>query len=326
MKLSIAASTYTESEEVLARFLSSVDGQIGINGKRDVEILLVDDSGSARFSIEFLSSFRNLRIEYVVQAHGGISKARNAGLRMAEGDYVLFCDTDDCLFSCISLAQVLLELNSHPEIDIFVFDFLEELPDGRFLNHTGDFLRAHAKVFSKSFLKHKDLKFAEELAINEDSYFVSLARNLTKNIRVVPIPIHVWRYRENSISRSKEFQFQQFHTILDASSRLIEELDQRKLATAPQYVTQMFLHVYFRLQFPEWDSEENQPAKQHLEAKFAKYARKYRHHFDPAIAALQYREERALSFGGTILEKETLSQFLERAGNGSSTEVPCLSI
>ncbi len=62
----------------------------------DFELILVDD-GSADQSGMICESLAELddRITVLHQSNGGVSKARNSGLRMATGQYIMFCDSDD---------------------------------------------------------------------------------------------------------------------------------------------------------------------------------------------------------------------------------------
>lgn len=62
----------------------------------NLEIICIDDGstdGSERILDEFKK--RDDRIRTVHKENGGESSARNAGLRMATGEYIAFCDCDD---------------------------------------------------------------------------------------------------------------------------------------------------------------------------------------------------------------------------------------
>lgn len=65
---------------------------------RDFEAILVDDGstdGSAAICREYAE--RDARFRYHYKENGGVSAARNAGIEMARGEWLLFADSDDLL-------------------------------------------------------------------------------------------------------------------------------------------------------------------------------------------------------------------------------------
>ena len=62
----------------------------------DIEILLVDDGSSDR-SGEICDSYaqKDERIRVFHTVNSGVSEARNRGIEEAEGDYLVFVDSDD---------------------------------------------------------------------------------------------------------------------------------------------------------------------------------------------------------------------------------------
>lgn len=79
-------------EKYLGTCLDSLLGQTF----RDVEVICVND-GSTDASGEILKEYaaRDVRLKVVSQANAGAGAARNAGLAVASGEYVSFCDPDD---------------------------------------------------------------------------------------------------------------------------------------------------------------------------------------------------------------------------------------
>lgn len=83
-----------QTEKYLWRCVESVRKQ----SYKDLEILLIDD-GSTDKSPAICDNLALLdkRVKVVHKANGGISSARNEGLKIAKGDYVTFLDSDDFL-------------------------------------------------------------------------------------------------------------------------------------------------------------------------------------------------------------------------------------
>ncbi len=65
---------------------------------RDIEILLVDD-GSTDLSPSMCDAYAEAdpRIQVIHKKNGGLSDARNAGMSVASGEYLVFVDSDDYL-------------------------------------------------------------------------------------------------------------------------------------------------------------------------------------------------------------------------------------
>ena len=58
-----------------------------------MEIIVVDD-GSTDNSAEYVKAYDDSRIRYIFKENGGVSSARNAGIRAASGEWLLLLDAD----------------------------------------------------------------------------------------------------------------------------------------------------------------------------------------------------------------------------------------
>ena len=83
----------------------------------DTEIILVDDaSPDACPSICDEYALKDTRIKVIHKENGGLSDARNAGLDIATGDYVLFVDSDDYIVS--DMVEQLMYMTEKSGVDI----------------------------------------------------------------------------------------------------------------------------------------------------------------------------------------------------------------
>ena len=125
MKLSIIIPIYNV-EQYLRKCIDSVLNQ----DYSDYEIILVDDGstdGSGAICDEYASpSFvnsltRSVVIKVIHQKNGGLSTARNAGIKAARGTYLCFVDSDD--YWEPNVLGGLMEQIERDKLDVLRFDY-----------------------------------------------------------------------------------------------------------------------------------------------------------------------------------------------------------
>ena len=106
--ISIIIPTYNRADEVVRAIESGL-----AQTHQPCEVIVVDD-GSTDATPEQIARYGQ-RIQAVRQANQGRSAARNSGLRMARGEYVIFLDSDDALLPSMAATQ-LAHLQKHPHM------------------------------------------------------------------------------------------------------------------------------------------------------------------------------------------------------------------
>lgn len=93
IKVSVIVPVYNV-EKYLSRCVDSIINQT----LKEIEIILVDD-GSPDQSPQICDEYalKDERIQVIHKLNNGVSSARNAGLKVAQGDYIFFVDSDDWL-------------------------------------------------------------------------------------------------------------------------------------------------------------------------------------------------------------------------------------
>lgn len=122
MKFSIIIPVYN-----VIKYIPECLSSILIQSFDDYEIILVDD-GSTDGSGELCDQYaeNDNRIRVIHQCNQGQASARNAGIKVAEGDYLLFFDADDCYEQGDLLKKI---DQATPGADVVVFNW-KEFQDG----------------------------------------------------------------------------------------------------------------------------------------------------------------------------------------------------
>ena len=119
MQLSIVVPIYNV-EKYLPKCVDSLLNQ-GL-ASTDYEIILVDDGSTDRsgtIADDYAKRYAHIRV--IHQTNQGLSMARNAGMALAQGDYVQFVDSDDYLEP--NVLHVLLDYLAKNDLDILKFGY-----------------------------------------------------------------------------------------------------------------------------------------------------------------------------------------------------------
>lgn len=91
-KISVVVPVYN-TEKYLKKCLESIIKQT----YQDFEVIIVNDGStdnSQKIIDEYIGKYQN-RIKCINKENGGLSSARNAGIEVARGSYIIFVDSDD---------------------------------------------------------------------------------------------------------------------------------------------------------------------------------------------------------------------------------------
>lgn len=222
LKVSIVIPCYNV-DKYIEECLNSVLNQTYSN----LEVVVIDDGsndGTRRILEEYQNRYRNIKL--LIQKNKGMGSARNAGVRVCSGDYLLFVDADDYIQN--DTIETLVNAVSGKEIEIAYYgikSFLDdETEEKKLFEYTplNDFYRIISgkeyvtlcinndcyyvsiwqRFISTEFLKSINLSFRESILYEDNAY--SLKLDLSAN-RVISLPEKMYfrRVRSNSIMTSK---------------------------------------------------------------------------------------------------------------------------
>ena len=217
-KISIIVPVYKVEKE-LDRCVQSLLKQT----YKNLEIILVDDGSPDRCPILCDQyAMEDERIRVIHKKNGGLSDARNAGLNLATGEYVLYVDSDDYieLDSC----ERLISATSDGQVDIVVGNAIMEKPDGNekmihsatpagFIYSAKDFVEkavcesqwyapAWLNMYRRKFLLDNELYFKKGIYF-EDVQMLQRVFLPAKKITCIDETFYHYIIRENSIMTSQ---------------------------------------------------------------------------------------------------------------------------
>ncbi|MEG0408884.1 MAG: glycosyltransferase family 2 protein [Bacilli bacterium] len=187
---------------------------------KNLEIILVDD-GSTDTSLKICLEYqlRDKRILVFSKRNGGQSAARNIGLDIAKGDYIIFVDSDDwCELDCI---QYLFDKCVNDELNyasVTGYDFYEESGRKVLINKSKDVIFSNReavedilqfrrftsdapqfKLYKKELFK--GLRFIEGMIFEDTQIMVHILDRVNKG-GFYNIPKFTYRIHPNSTTKS----------------------------------------------------------------------------------------------------------------------------
>ena len=217
MKYSVIIPVYN-SEKTIKRCIESIT----LQNRADVEIIIINDGSTDETdSICKALQTEHENIIYITKENGGVSSARNSGLSVATGEFVMFVDSDDYVDNnCFDTIDRYIKSNA----DFYQFGFL--IVANSLVKESCEFSECYvdtpsakeafisdgvitrsinspcAKIYKRKIIEENHLSFCEEISTGEDLAFVfSFLLSANKIERLTDQIYFVDTENEESLSR-----------------------------------------------------------------------------------------------------------------------------
>lgn len=235
-KMSIVVPAYN-LEKYITKTLKSLENQT----YKNLEVIVVNDGSKDNTSEVAKQFFMQTKLEYKIidKVNGGVSDARNIGIKKATGEFIMFLDGDDY----IDENTVEKVINKFIDTDVdFIYcgtnivdennKILSKYSENSFLNsdvisgkemilkllkQEVEVIPMHALFCKTSIIKENNLSFTKGCANGEDQEFYFLY--LCHCSKVVSINEYLSYYVQRKTSISNTFNFNKFG-VLEALDRI----------------------------------------------------------------------------------------------------------
>jgi len=179
------------------------------------EILLINDSSpdnSQKIIEEYVNKYPNI-VKGFIKENGGLGDTRNYAIPYANGQYLLFVDSDDYIKeNC--LKKLVYTMNEN-NLDILVFDFVKVYNNEKFIHEKSmncisstEYIlstpNACNKMFRRNLFEKYQIQFPTEIWYEDLAVIPSLIK-YTDKIGYINEGIYYYQFRNNSIMNQNKY-------------------------------------------------------------------------------------------------------------------------
>jgi len=265
-KVSVIVPVYNV-EPYLRRCLESLVNQT----LKDIEIICINDCSTDK-SLVILKEYarKDERVKIIdFKKNQGVSVARNSGMKIAKGEYIGFCDSDD--YVDLDFYEKLHELAKKKNADIAkaAMKKTEIGANAKIINlnelilkhkgYWGFIGQFYTAIYRNKMLKKHRVKFPVGKILGQDLCFSNYVSIVAKNIYVLNNTFYNYVKRDNS-STTATHDYKRVYSAIKCRSIILDRLD--KAAKRDKSYIDVYIQTYlwfingFLYQYLEKNSEK----------------------------------------------------------------------
>lgn len=253
-KISVIVATYNNGDTIIQN-INTVLKQTYEN----IEVVLINDGSTDNTSISLLKNFQNNnKVIIVNQTNKGLGAARNKGMSLATGDYILFMDGDDFLLKD-SAIETLVKLIQVESLDWVVFGFAYVYKEKKMLpkNVGLDYINMYSAVWNKMYKTEliKELSFPESLRFEDMAFTIEAYLN-SQHKGILNEPLYGYFQRSDSITKKIKNGRERFDAlyVLEQAMKIKSEDNEKILK---KYINYHYItHLILSIQESNFTDEE----------------------------------------------------------------------
>ncbi|MEK6518581.1 glycosyltransferase family 2 protein [Bacillus thuringiensis] len=237
-------------DKFIEKCLSSILEQTYIN----IEVIVVDDGSTDKTGqlIDNISQ-QDSRVSVIHKKNAGVSAARNSGIEISTGDYLVFVDADDYIAQDYVEYMLSLIENTGSEFCLSKCcytksgekqtedEYIEKLKpeDATALLLSPDVIvGCWNKIFKRSFVVDNNLKFSTTLFYGEGLSFITTASQLSNSVGVGNRKVYYYR-RNNEASATTKFNIEKIYN----GEKALENIRKQLIINSQKINTMHDLHL-----------------------------------------------------------------------------------
>lgn len=290
----------------VADYLGRCLDSILINTYRNIEVICVND-GSTDNCLEILKEYsaRDPRVRIIDKQNGGVSSARNIGLRSAKGAWISFVDADDWIHP--RMFEALRVLAEKTDADIMIGSYVRTKENTEFtdidfallqptrIDSSSGSFKGYMKKYIWGRLYRAEvlegIHFDEEVSFGEDSLFNLCVYYQSESVSIYYAPVVLYAYFERYDSKVNTVESHDIMILGEQSLSLVCRSDVDK--TRERYLIygiKQLLHARYMAGFDPCKKQDVNRCNQNLRTATRELKKLKRiSHIDKIVYVTMYR-------------------------------------